>query len=65
MKLDTIIEKTLVVVMTREEHFKLWESVSENQHICGKKLIHWLTDDGCDEMLLEGETSYRRVIIIE
>ena len=51
--------------MTREEEHALWNTAMDDRVICGKKVKHWLTDDGHNSILLEGETSYREVVRIK
>ncbi len=61
MKLSTVEIPT--IEMSKEEHNLLWHSALYDTKICGKQLVSWITNDGCNEMLLEGETIYRAVII--
>lgn len=65
MKLSTTIIPTVEV--TKQEQHELWEALKTNpeQIICGKKLRHWNTNDGNNEMLLEGEDFYRAVVTIK
>ena len=63
MKLSTAIINT--IEMTREEEHALWNTAMDDRVICGKKVKHWLTDDGHNSILLEGETSYREVVRIK
>lgn len=62
MKLSTRV--IIVIEMTSEEHRALWYTDKENRVVLGKKVQHWLTDDGNDEMLLEGETTYYPIVIV-
>lgn len=52
--------------MTREEEKALWNlyiGCRKNAKVCGKRVKHWLTIDGDNDILLEGETVYRTVVI--
>lgn len=62
MKFST---KTIETIeMTREEEDALWNAPRNERTVCGRKVAHWFTDDGNNDILLDGETSYRAVIIV-
>lgn len=50
--------------MTREEEALLWSTHPNCREVCGKKVIIWNTSDGNNEMLLDLEQSFRRIIIV-
>jgi len=61
MKLTTV---TLPAVeMTQEEENILWDTKYPNRFVEGKRVHLWNTSDGKNEMQLEGENFYRRVVI--
>ena len=61
MKFST---KTIETIeMTRDEEDALWNTPRNERTVCGRKVAHWFTDDGNNDILLDGETSYRAVII--
>ena len=62
MKLTTITIPA--IEMTWQEEQSLWESKSLGYDIFvdGKKVIHWNTSDGNNEMLLDGETIFRTIV---
>jgi hypothetical protein len=47
-----------VIEMTKTEEYILWNTPAEERTVLGKKVKHWLTDDGNNDILLEGETTY-------
>jgi hypothetical protein len=55
--------KVDVIEMTREEQSKLWDTPAEERKVLGRKVLHWLTDDGINDIRLEGDCFYRPVII--
>jgi len=56
---ETVV--TLGIRMTRAEERELWNTPRTKRRVCGMRVVHWLTDDGNNEMLLEGETVYRHI----
>lgn len=65
MKLSTAIIQTIEA--TKEEQQALWDALKANpkQTLCGKNLRHWNTNDGNNEVLLEGEDFYRPFVTIK
>ncbi len=63
MKLTTVTIPA--VEMTRKESNSLWNTSLNERFINGIKVKDWNTDDGNNDILLEGETAYRVVAIIE
>lgn len=60
MKLTTITIPA--VEMTRDEYHDHWDRPWELR-IEGKRVLHWNQNDGHNEILLEGEDTYRAVVI--
>ena len=57
------------IEMTQAEENCLWNSSEELMllgefKILGRKILRWDTDDGNNCMLLEGEKSFRQIVII-
>lgn len=50
------------IELTPEEEGEVWERYWEKT-IGGRKIVHWITSDGNNELRLEGEDFYRQVII--
>ena len=67
MKLSTMVVNT--IEMTQEEENSLWNSREELRlvgkfGILGKKILNWETGDGQNCMLLEGEKTFRQIVIV-
>lgn len=62
MNLATITIFT--IEMTRAEYEENWE-FPWRITVAGKKVLDWDQDDGDNQILLEGETSYRAVVITD
>lgn len=61
MKLTTI---TLPAIeMSQEEENQLWFTPMSERVVLGKKVLMWHTSDGDNDILLEGETIFRKVLI--
>jgi hypothetical protein len=60
MKLTTVVIPA--IEMTREEESCLWNG-NPRPLVEGKKIEHWHASDGSTEILLEGETMYRVIVI--
>lgn len=60
MKLSTVTIPS--VEMTRQEYEESWDNFW-GKTIEGKKITHWNQNDGNNELLLEGEQTYRVVVI--
>lgn len=69
MKLSTKLIQT--IEMTQDEENALWDELTKKPReerdiqICGKRLRRWDTDDGRNQMWLEGENFYRPIYIIK
>jgi len=63
MKLSTAVIQTLE--MSHEEEAALWDTFYTDARplVCGKKALQWHTGDGCNDMLLEGEQTFRKIIL--
>jgi hypothetical protein len=62
MKLSTATINT--IELTSEEEALLWSTHPNCREVCGKKVKIWNTSDGNNEMLLDLEQSFRRIIIV-
>lgn len=67
MKLSTMVVNTIEMTQTEED--RLWNSREELRvigefGILGQKILNWETGDGQNCMLLEGEKTFRQIVII-
>jgi len=62
MKLSTMVVNT--IEMTQNEENCLWRIAHEPFKVLGKEVIRWDTHDGNNCMLLEGEKTFRQIVII-
>ena len=67
MKLSTMVVNT--IEMTQEEEDSPWRSREELRAIgkfgiLGQKILNWETGDGQNCMLLEGEKTFRQIVIV-
>ena len=60
MKLTTITIPA--VEMTQKEEDNLWFTSREQRIVEGKKVKIWSTNDGRNELLLEGELYFRVIV---
>lgn len=60
MKFSSRIVET--VEMTADEYADLWTSAEKRQE-CG--IVHWLRDDGNNEIRFVGEDFYRHVCLVD
>ncbi len=63
MTLSTATIQT--IEMTQEEENTLWDTFYTEPRplVCGKVPLQWDTNDGRNLMLLEGEKSFRTIVI--
>lgn len=61
MKLSTVTIPS--AEMTREDEHRMWHEPNKHS-IESKKILDWNTDDGHNELRLEGEDFYRVVVVI-
>lgn len=61
MKLTTVTMPAVEFESAQEED-RMWRNYHKHK-IAGKRILHWETSDGKNQLLLEGEKTYRLVII--
>lgn len=51
-----------VVFMTEQEESALWSTPSDQMFVCGKRVLHWDTNDGNNCLHLEGDKQYTQIV---